>query len=138
MPHFSEKSQKRLSQCDPRIREIMNEVIKYYDCTIITGHRNEAEQMQMYNSVPQKSKVKWPFSKHNTRPSTAIDTAPWPIPTEWGELWKDRVKFYELKAIIFYEAAKRGTLLTWGGDWNSNKNYHDNTFEDLLHFQIRE
>lgn len=135
MPYFSEASKNRLSQCDPRIREIMNEVIKYYDCTILTGHRTEVEQTEKYNLG--QSKVKWPNSKHNTLFSEAVDVAPYPIPLKWGEEWKDRVKFYELKAIIFYEAAKRGIHIRFGGDWDMDEDYKDNTFDDLVHFELR-
>jgi peptidoglycan L-alanyl-D-glutamate endopeptidase CwlK len=114
----------------------MNEVIKYYDCTIITGHRDEQTQEAMY--ATKRSKVRWPNSKHNSLPSMAVDVAPWPIPKEWGKEWKERVKFYELKAIIFYVAKQKGVKLRYGGDWDGDYDYSDNTFDDLLHFEIKE
>jgi len=136
MPKYGTSSTTRLSQCDIRIQNIMNEVIKYYDCTIITGHRDEPTQNIFFNTG--KSKVVWPDSKHNSLPSTAIDASPWPIPAEWGAKWKDRAKFYELKAIIFYEAAKQGVTIRFGGDWDRDGDYKDNSFDDLIHFEIVE
>lgn len=136
MPNFGTSSANRLNECDQRLQNIMNEVIKYYDCTIITGHRDEQTQEALF--ATKKSKVRWPNSKHNSLPSMAVDVAPWPIPKEWGKEWKERVKFYELKAIIFYVAAQQGVKVRYGGDWDSDYDYSDNTFDDLLHFEIVE
>jgi hypothetical protein len=134
MPKFSQKSEDKLATCDYRLQEILNEVIKYYDCTIIFGHRDKTAQDKAY--AEGKSTKKWPNSKHNTSPSKAVDVAPWPIPKDWGHKWKDRVKFYELKAIMFYEAKKRGYKLRYGGDWDMDEDYTDNTFDDLVHFEV--
>jgi len=136
MPKFGTMSRKRLQECDVRWQGILNEVIQYYDCKILTGHRGEEEQNKMFKE--KKSKLKWPNSKHNTLPSKAVDVAPWPIPKEWGKDWKERLKFYELKAIIFYEAKKRGIKLRYGGDWDMDYDYMDNKFDDLVHFEIVE
>jgi hypothetical protein len=114
----------------------MNEVIQYYDCTILTGHRTEQEQSAAF--AAGSSKVQFPNSKHNSTPSKAIDVAPYPIPENWGEKWEDRVKFYELKAIIFFVAAKKGTTIRFGGDWDGDGDYKDNKFNDLVHFEIKE
>jgi hypothetical protein len=138
MPKFGTSSKARLIECDVRIQEILNEVIEYYDCAILTGHRDKQTQEAMYFSEPQRSKVRWPNSKHNSFPSMAVDVAPWPIPQKWGEKWKDRVKFYELKAIIFYVAAQKGYKVRYGGDWDMDYDYHDNKFDDLVHFEIIE
>lgn len=138
MPTFSQTSRERLDRCDARIQNILNQVIKYYDCKVLTGHRGKEEQESMYYSVPQRSKLKWPKSKHNSKPSLAVDVAPYPIPYEWGNDWRDRVKFYELKAIIFYVAAQQGTKIRFGGDWDRDGDYKDNKFNDLVHFEIVE
>jgi len=135
MPTFGKTSKARLYTCDIRWQNIMNEVIKYYDCTIITGHRNKEEQNSKY--MLKQSEVKWPNSKHNSIPSKAVDAAPWPIPKDWGDKeWKERTKFYELKAIIFFVAAKQGVKIRFGGDWDRDYDYTDNNFDDLVHFEI--
>lgn len=136
MPQFGTSSRRRLEECDIRIQEILNEIIEHFDCTVLTGHRNEEEQNKKY--AAGESKVKWPNSKHNTLPSKAVDVSPWPIPGNWGAKWKDRVKFYELKAIIFFVASKNGVKIRFGGDWDQDGDYNDNTFDDLVHFEIVE
>ena len=135
MPSFGTTSSSKLSTCDIKLQNILKEVIKYYDCTIITGHRTKEEQNAKVEAG--QSEVSWPNSKHNSKPSKAVDVAPWPIPKNWGEKeWKERTKFYELKAIIFFEAAKQGTKLRWGGDWDRDYDYEDNKFDDLVHFEL--
>ena len=135
MPKFSQTSKNRLSTCDPKLQVLLYNIIEYYDCTILFGHRDKATQNKAY--AEHKSTKKWPNSKHNSLPSIAVDVAPWPIPKEWGKKWKDRVKFYELKAIMFYEAERQGIKLRWGGDWDMDEDYWDNTFDDLVHFELR-
>jgi len=136
MYSYSNKSSERLNTCDSRLIDIFNEVIKYYDNTILEGHRDRDTQNHAYDMG--HSKVEFPNSKHNRYPSAAVDAAPWPIPENWGEAWKDRVKFYELAAIVKFVAASKGIKIRWGGDWDSDGDYWDNSFDDLVHFEIDE
>jgi len=137
MPKFSAKSEERLEQAEKQLRDLFNIIVGKYDCTILQGHRNEATQTEYYQSG--KSKVQWPNSKHNSMPSRAVDAAPYPIPKKWGaEHWKDRVKFYEFAAIVRYEASCLGIKIRWGGDWDSDGDYRDQTFDDLVHFELVE
>lgn len=137
MPKFSKKSKRKLAECDRRLQKLFNEVIKHYDCSIITGYRGREEQFEKYNSG--LSRARWPNSKHNSIPSMAADVYPWPIPDNWGkDDWKEKVKFYMLAAIVLYEANRMGITIRWGGDFNMDHNYRDNTFDDLGHFEIVE
>ncbi len=136
MPNYSVRSESRLLQCSPKIQLVFRNVIKVVDNTILTGHRTEFVQNKKFYAKPQQSKVKWPNGKHNSIPSQAIDAAPWPIPENWGENhWKDKVKFYQFASIVMYEAEKLGIALRWGGDWDGDGNYKDQTFDDLVHFE---
>ena len=49
MPRYSQRSKDRLATCDRRMQEIMNEVIKHFDVTIVHGWRDEIIPWQ--NSV---------------------------------------------------------------------------------------
>ena len=42
MNKFSAISKERLATCDERIQTVFQQVIKYFDCSIIEGHRGEA------------------------------------------------------------------------------------------------
>jgi len=106
----------------------MIEVCMYFDCTIITGHRNREEQTKKFGAG--LSKKMYPHSKHNSLPSMAVDVAPYPID------WADRDRFHYFAGFVMGIAKKRGIKLRWGGDWDGDTEVKDNNFDDLLHFEI--
>lgn len=108
----------------------MEDVVEHYDCSILTGHRNEIDQMQAFDL--KQSKLKWPESSHNSLPSKAVDAAPWPID------WDDRERFIHFAGAVQFAARKRGIILRWGGDWDQDGTGVDNNFDDLVHFEIVE
>ena len=135
MPKYSKQSADRLFTCERQIQKLFNEVIKYTDCSILEGHRGQIKQDGYFNKGV--SKVKWPDGKHNKRPSEAVDAVPYPIPPKWGaDHWKEMVKFYEFAAIVRYEAKKLGIKIRWGGDWDGDGDYRDQSFDDLVHFEL--
>lgn len=128
MPSFSEASARRLAQCDPRLQRLFNEVIKHFDCTVITGHRGKAEQEEMVRTG--RSRVCWPDGKHNTVPSLAADVAPYPID------WEDRERFTLFAGFVKGLAVSMGIKIRWGGDWDGDTEVLDNGFDDLPHFEL--
>lgn len=128
MPNYSNTSKNRLATTDKRLQEVFNEVIKHFNCTIVTGHRSEVEQTIHYNAG--RSKVEFPNSKHNSSPSRAVDAAPYPID------WSDRERFTLFAGYVLGIAASRGIKLRWGGDWDKDTQVNDNSFDDLLHFEL--
>ena len=131
MPSFGKKSKERLSTCIPEIQELVKEVVKHFDCSVLCGHRNEEEQMLAYNAVPQRSGKKWPESKHNAEISTAIDVVPYPSD------WEDRERFHYFAGFVKGIAKSMGLEIRWGGDWDSDTEVRDNDFDDLPHFERR-
>lgn len=128
MPKFSKQSKANLKECNFKLQELFNEVIKYFDCTIVTGHRSEEEQQK---KVKQGlSQVEWPNSKHNKIPSQAVDVAPYPID------WEDRERFHYFAGFVKGVALMKGINIRWGGDWDNDTEVDDNNFDDLLHFEI--
>jgi len=77
MATFSAISRERLETCDERLQRVFREVVKYFDCSILEGHRGQAEQHRDF--MTGKSKVDWPNGKHNKMPSKAVDAMPYPI-----------------------------------------------------------
>lgn len=128
MPKFSQRSLGRLNTCDEKLQRLFNEVVKFYDCTILCGHRNEQDQNEAYRSG--MSQVRWPNSKHNSNPSVAVDVVPYPID------WNDKVRFYHFAGFVLGIAKEMGINITWGGDWNRNNNLKDQSFFDLPHFEL--
>lgn len=130
MPQFGNTSRARLDTCDPRLQQIFNAVVRHFDCTILTGHRDEAAQNQAV--AEGKSQLRWPDGKHNRAPSVAVDVAPYPID------WEDRERFTYFAGFVKGIALGMGFELRWGGDWDSDWQVRDNSFDDLVHFEIAE
>ncbi len=128
MPKFGTSSKLRLTTCHPDLRAVMNAVIKHIDFTIISGHRNEEQQIAAH--AAGNSQVEWPDSTHNSDPSEGIDVAPYPI------AWDDRERFTLLAGMIIMAGHDLRILLRWGGDWDRDTEVKDNKFDDLGHFEL--
>ena len=128
MSTFSKRSLEKLATCDERLQDVMNRVVKSFDCTILTGFRTKEEQTELY--LTGKSQLQWPHGKHNVMPSKALDAAPYPID------WKDRERASFFAGFVLGVASEMGISLRWGGDWNQNWQVRDNSFDDLWHFEI--
>ena len=129
MPKFGKSSRKRLETCEDKLQLLFNEVVKYFDCSVLVGFRGRDEQNTAYESG--HSKVKWPNGKHNKKPSNAVDVAPYPID------WEDRERFIYFGGFVMGIAFSMGIPLRWGGDWDSDTQLSNNKFDDLVHFEIR-
>lgn len=129
MPSFSLRSTLKLSQCHPDLRRVFEEVVKRYDCTIIEGARTDEEQAELLERG--LTKVGPGESKHNIKPlSHAVDAAPYPID------WKNMVRFYAFAGYVLGTADAMGIKLRWGGDWDGDRDFGDQTFMDLVHFEL--
>lgn len=129
MPSFSKRSLKRLGTCDKRLQAIFEKVIKGFDCTILEGHRGKEKQNEAFKKG--NSKIKFPNGKHNSIPSIAVDVIPYPVD------WEDRERMTYFAGYVVGIAKEMGHVLRWGGDWNMNTVLKDNSFDDLVHFEIR-
>ena len=130
MPYFGKRSKKHLETCDKRLQKVLNEVIKYVDCSVIEGHRSAERQNKLFEEG--RTKVKYPHGRHNSNPSRAVDVVPYPID------WDDRERFHLFAGFVIGIAQSMGIKLRWGGDWNMNFEVDDNNFDDFPHFEIKE
>lgn len=136
MPHFSDESRKKLSSCDVRLQHLFNEVIKHVDCTILEGHRSEERQRQLL----AEGATKVERSRHNSKPSMAVDVAPYPI--DWGNSGTSAQRLAAVQRFIYFGGFVKGLAsyigipVRWGGDWNQNHVFGDQTFNDYVHFEL--
>jgi peptidoglycan L-alanyl-D-glutamate endopeptidase CwlK len=134
MPQFSAKSLSQLATCHADLQTLFNEVVKYIDCTVTEGYRNEEAQNKAF--AEGKSKLKWPNGNHNKNPSIAADVYPYPIDMN------DTRRFYYFAGFVKGIATKliaEGKIthdIRWGGDWDSDNDFKDNTFNDFPHFEL--
>ena len=130
MPYFGERSKKNLKTCDEDLVFLFEEVIKYFDCSVLEGHRGKKLQNKYFKEG--KSKLKFPEGNHNKKPSKAVDVVPYPID------FSDRERMTYFAGFVKGMAAVLGIPIRGGGDWNSNTEVKDNNFDDLPHFELRE
>lgn len=137
MPKFSQASFSKLSTCHHDLQVLFFEVIKYFDCTILEGYRNEADQEKAYASG--NTKLHFPHGKHNHQPSMAVDAVPYPI------------KFTDEKLSIWFggyvmgiaqklkDEGKMEHSVRWGGSWDGLGDLNGkNMLNDLVHFELVE
>ena len=60
MPRFGKRSKQRLKGVDSRLISVLNEVVKYFDITVIEGLRSQERQ----NELVAQGKSKTKFGKH--------------------------------------------------------------------------
>ena len=125
MNKFSKKSSRKLSECHADLQTLFQIVIKHWDCTVTWGHRGEEDQNQAYKDG--FSKLKYPDSKHNKRPSFAVDVVPYPtLYSDRGEMMRFG-NFVMGVATMLKQYGAIDHRVTWGGNWN---------WKDYPHFQI--
>ena len=64
----------RLAECDERLQSIVNKLSLEMSICVCCGHRGQVEQNLAYTQ--KRSKLMFPKSKHNKKPSLAVDIAP--------------------------------------------------------------
>ena len=130
MPKFGKRSKERLKGVDTKLVNVLNELIKIMDVTIIEGLRSAERQKELL----AKGATKVKYSKHME--GKAVDLAPYPID------WNARDDFHYLGGFMLGMAASMGVKIRWGGDWNASSLFKgkrttkDNNFDDLVHFEL--
>ena len=133
MPEFSERSLKRLSGVHPDLQTLFQEVVRHFDCTVISGVRTEEEQAALYakgrtkpgNIVTYKDGV---IKKSKHQGGGAVDIVPYPV--AWGDIERFRQFGWFVKGVA--STLKRyGQIdndIKWGGDWRR--------FSDYPHYEL--
>ena len=88
MYKFGRKSKERLKGVDARLVNVLNELIKIMDVTIIEGLRSEERQKELL----AKGATKVKYSKHME--GKAVDLAPYPID------WENRDGFHYMGGMV--------------------------------------
>ena len=125
MFRFGKKSKQRLKGVDAKLVNVLNELIKIMDVTIIEGLRTQERQNELVANGASKTK----YSKHIQ--GKAVDLAPYPID------WEDRERFHYMGGMIRGIAQQLNVPVRWGGDWDGDVEIKDNSFDDLVHIEIK-
>lgn len=135
MAQFSMQSESILSTCHEDLQRLFREVVKSWDCQVLYegGHRDKETQDRLVREG--KSKTKYPTSKHNKYPSHAVDVAPYHQTPPHVD-WNDTNGFYYFAGYVQRVADEMGITIRYGGDWDSDREGDDQTFFDLVHFEL--
>lgn len=121
---MSARSERNLATVRPDLQRVIRRAWMMrgnLDFEVICGHRGEAAQIKAYKSG--HSKLNWPYSKHNRKPSWAVDVVPLPVD------WENIEAFERLAAVIKQAAEIEGVEIIWGGSWR---------MRDLPHWEVVE
>lgn len=137
MPKFSQESFSKLSTCHSDLQALFYEVIKYYDCTILQGYRNQEEQEKAFEDG--RTQLHWPHSKHNHNPAMAVDVTPYPVDFDNNNLAMWFGGYVLGIAQKLKDEGKMTHSVRWGGSWHGfGKLNNGNAFNDLVHFELVE
>lgn len=135
MPIFGSRSMKNLRTVHPILQGLFDTVILSYDCTIIQGRRSRALQEKYFREG--KTKLHWPYSKHNVRHpedlALAVDVAPY-IRGK-GIIW-DKYQCYHFAGYVLRISHEMKISVRWGGDWDRDQDVNDQNFRDLIHWEL--
>ena len=132
---FSKRSIDRLNTCHGDLIVLMAEALADEACpsdmTVLCGYRGEAEQTAAFETGA--SQLRYPQSRHNRRPSLAVDVAPYIGGVSWD--WADYHPLADHIKATWKRLEASGRLsgaydLRWGGDFK--------TLKDGPHWEIRE
>lgn len=131
MATFGASSKIALATCHPELQKLANLAIQYVDFAILEGYRNKERQDADY--AKGVSKLKWPNSNHNRKPSDAFDFAPFPI--DWSSRTVALARFLFVAGVLHTCAVDLGLKIRFGWDWNRNLDPRDESFLDWGHVE---
>lgn len=131
---WSHRSKRVYDTLDPRLQKLVIRMRdEVGDISLTSGHRDCQEQMELFHAGA--STLTWPNSKHNKRPSIAVDFAPYPYPADENKLWG---ALGYLAGHAMRIAKEEGFEVRWGGDWNGDGDLTNQSFDDLFHLEVKE
>lgn len=136
MPQFtSERSLRVLSELSQPLQSICAVAIQKIDFSLIDGLRTTEQQQAMYNATPRTSHLDGIVkrSKHQgyNGKSLAFDFIPVPFTT-----WDDRPLFTAYAHYFIGLGDAMGIQVRWGGDWDGDFRWTDQTFHDFPHIEL--
>ena len=136
---YGQGSLAALKGVHPNLVSLFKEVLVEIDHTIIQGLRTKEEQDRLFKEG--KSKLRGDDSGAKHVRGLAIDAAPYPVVfpencKTQGERIKAYGRFYFFAGYVLAKAKEMGLRIRWGGDWDGDYDFSDQSFDDLVHFEL--
>lgn len=137
MPKFSQDSFSKLSTCHHDLQVLFFEVIKYFDCTVLQGYRNQVDQEKAF--LDGNTKLHYPNGKHNAQPSMAVDVTPYPVDFNDSKLSIWFGGYVMGIAQKLKDEGKMSHSVRWGGSWDGlGRLDTSGQLNDADHFELVE
>lgn len=146
MPRFGRVSESHLVGVDSRLVAVARKVITVWDCSITDGIRTVEEQRKNVAKGVSKTMASKHLPQSPEGLGHALDIMPYPY--DWAKIQRglDALKRAEGSMEIaevyafagFFDgvAFQMGYNLRSGIDWNTNRQFDDQTFHDLPHHEL--
>ena len=130
MAKFGNTSLRRMQGVDSQLIKIAMIVVEHWDCTVpqYGGFRSVGVQRALYEDGKSKKDGITKKSKHQF--GRALDLVPYPVD------WDDIDRFRAFGGFFLGVAACQGIEVRWGGDWDGDRTFKDQSFIDLPHFEL--
>lgn len=152
MPNFGATSRKNLEQVNSKLVRVANGVVGWWDCSVTDGIRTIEEQRKNIARGVSRTMNSMHLPQPDPDPAEngkakAIDICVYPI--NWDNIEKgfgavkkvtggmDVLEMYAFAGFVDGYAAALGINLRSGYDWNSNRQFEDQSFLDLPHHELR-
>lgn len=128
---YSNLSLQRLYTCHEDLITICSLALQVspVDITVVCGFRDWRAQNDAFTTG--HSRVPWPQSTHNRKPSDAVDLAPY---FHGGIQWNAVKELHLIAGLVVGIGAAQNVQIRWGGAWNGMMNAPWQ-FNDLYHFE---
>ena len=147
MSDFRIRSSQVIATPLPDFQLICNEVIMFFAFSAYEGLRTDAKQLEYFldgkSKLDPRIRILRSKAKHLIQVdgySHAVDAAPYPI--DFSSTRKKRERFYYMGGIFkavaqnLFDQGKTTHLVRWGGDWDKDDHFDDQSFDDLPHYEL--
>lgn len=130
---FGKVSLERREQIHPNLQTLADVSLYFFDTCIICGHRSKKDQLKAFRSGNSSVKV----SKHNSKPSTAIDMGLWNSSLNNIDYDSLQAYYYSGSIIMLSKLLFGEDYIRCGGDWDDDNLVNDHKLKDPYHFEIK-
>lgn len=129
----------RAGLCAPLIK-LVDAVLVVQDCSLLDGIRSD--EQQAIEKAEGRSDLGPGESKHNTRPSQAVDMVPYPViwpesePVDSRERELIWYRLYMFAGIVRAVAFQLDIVIRQGVDWDGDLMFNDQKFFDAPHVEV--
>lgn len=138
---YSRASGAVLVTVHPKLRQLFQAVLPYYDHTLLRGVRLVKQQQEYVRQGLSKTMDSRHLPGGGIDPklpefpelSYAIDVAPF----IGGKVSYEHRHVAHFAGYVLATSNSLNIQIRWGGDWNSDKDQTDSTFWDGVHFELK-